>query len=255
MSKRTGRHFPISYFRRLVVDLMYFSGKVPSVTIERRMRLGRLVAARNACTPRPSWSALFLKGYGKVSARIPELRTSYLKFPWPHFYEHPTTIASINIDRSGSGERVILPVNIRRPENRSLAELDAIIRYYKEEPITNIKSYRRQVALAKLPWPLRQFVWWFTLNVLGRRRCHNFGTFGITTVASQGSGVLRIIPLLTTTLHYGLFDAAGNLDMRLSLDHRVLDGMTAADVLADLEATLLGDVLQEVLGMSVRAAA
>lgn len=51
MSRPTGRYIPVSYFRRLVTDLMYFSAKVPSVTIERRMDLAPLVAARQACTP------------------------------------------------------------------------------------------------------------------------------------------------------------------------------------------------------------
>ncbi len=255
MLKRTGKHHAISYFRRLVIDLMHFSGKVPCVTIERRMPLGRLMLARNACSPRPTWSALFIKAYAKVSARVPELRTSYLKFPWPHFYTNDKTVASMNVDRPQLGERVILPINIRSPENRSLEEIDAIIRYFKEEPIENIKSYRRSLALSKLPWPLRQFVWWATLNVFGRLRSHNFGTFGMTTIASRGAGITNIIPLLTSTLHYGLFDAAGNLDMRLSFDHRVLDGMTAGDVLASMEAVLLGEILQEVQSTPVRAAA
>ena len=34
-------------------------------------------------------------------------------------------------------------------------------------------------------------------------------------------------------LHYGLFDAGGNLDVRLTFDHRVLDGAPMARALAD----------------------
>ncbi len=255
MSKRTGTRHSISYFRRLVIDLMHFSRKVPSVAIERRMKLGRLMTARQACDPRPTWSALFMKAYALVSARTPALRTSYIKFPWPHFYTHGTTLASINIDRQLPGERVILPVTIRNPQNRSLEEIDALIRRYKDEPVENIKSYQRAVRLSKLPWPLRQLLWWGALNVFGRRRCHSFGTFGITTIASQGAGVVHIIPLLTSTLYYGLFDHAGNLDMRLSFDHRVLDGMAAGQILADMEAHLLGDILHEVQARATRAAA
>ena len=37
-------------------------------------------------------------------------------------------------------------------------------------------------------------------------------------------------------MHYGLFDAAGNLDMRLSIDHRVLDGALTARCLVELDA-------------------
>jgi hypothetical protein len=255
MAKRTGKHYAISHFRRLVVDLMHFSAKVPAVAIERRMPLGPLVMARNARNPRPTWTALFAKAFAMVSARTPALRTAYLKFPWPHYYEHTSTVATLNIDRQLADERIVLCVPVRRPENRSLEEIDAIIRHYKQEPVENIKSYRRAVRLSKLPWPLRQLAWWASLNVLGRIRCHTFGTFGITTIASAGSGVTQLIPLLSSTLFYGLFDAAGNLDMRMALDHRVLDGMAAATALADMEASLLGPILEEVRATPVRAAA
>ena len=45
MHSRTSKYHSVSYFRRLVVDLMHFSAKVPSATIERRMNLARLIEA------------------------------------------------------------------------------------------------------------------------------------------------------------------------------------------------------------------
>jgi hypothetical protein len=66
MSQATGQIHLCSYFRRLVTDLMHFSAKVPSVTIERRMDLAPLVAARQACMPPPTWSAIFTKAYALV---------------------------------------------------------------------------------------------------------------------------------------------------------------------------------------------
>jgi hypothetical protein len=97
--------------------------------------------------------------------------------------------------------------------------------------------------------------WWAALNVLGRRRCHNFGTFGISSIGSQGAGLLQILPILTSTLHYGLFDAQGRLDVRLTWDHRVMDGATVARVLVDLESVLTGEVARELAASSVRKAA
>ena len=64
-----GKSFSVSYFRRLVIDLMHFSSFVPSVTVERRLDLTRLIEARRVCTPSPSWSAIFLKAYAIVAAR------------------------------------------------------------------------------------------------------------------------------------------------------------------------------------------
>jgi len=67
--------------------------------------------------------------------------------------------------------------------------------------------------------------------------------------------VLNLIPLLTAMIHYGLFDEAGGLDMRLALDHRVLDGVTAARVLVEFERTLQTDILAELTGMAKPPAA
>src|SRR6185295_2222707 len=97
MSKPTGKYYSVSYFRRLVSDLMQFAATVPSVTIERRMDLSRLVAARKACTPSPTWSAIFIKAYSIVATSRRDLRTAYLKFPWPRFYEHTINIATLNL--------------------------------------------------------------------------------------------------------------------------------------------------------------
>ena len=46
MSESAGRYRPVSHFRRLVIDLMHFTAKVPGVTLERHMELASLVAAR-----------------------------------------------------------------------------------------------------------------------------------------------------------------------------------------------------------------
>ena len=40
---------------------------------------------------KPSWTSIFAKGYGLVARDFPELRRSFMSFPWPKFYEHPKT--------------------------------------------------------------------------------------------------------------------------------------------------------------------
>ena len=42
-----------------------------------------------------------------------------------------------------------------------------------------------------------------------------------------------------------MFDTAGGVEMRLSFDHRVLDGATAAVALADMEGVLHEEITQE----------
>jgi hypothetical protein len=195
--------------------------------------------------PEPTWSAIFTKAFALVAARTAALRTSYLTFPWPRLYENFVNIATLNVDRQLEGERVVLYAQITNPENQSLQEIDKIIHHYQNEPVGNLPSYRNTVRMSQVPWPFRRLLWWAALNILGSVRCHFFGTFGITTVGSQGAGITHLLPLLTSQLHYGMFDPAGGLDMRLSFDHRVLDGVTAALALADLEKVLLGEILRE----------
>src|SRR4051812_20414230 len=116
MPKPTGKYIPVSYFRRLVTDLMHFSLQVPCVTIERRMDLAGLVAAREACSASPTWSAIFSKAFAVVASHTPLLRTSYVKFPWPRFYEHAINIVTLNIDRQLEEDRVVLYAHISSPE-------------------------------------------------------------------------------------------------------------------------------------------
>ena len=246
MVKRTGKIIRISPFRRLVIDLMSFSQKVPAVTADRRMSLGTLVDARQACFPRPTWTALFTKAHAIVSSQEPRLRRCYMSFPFARFFEYNKTVATLNILRCVDGEDIVLHAHVRSPENRTLPQIDEIIRYFMDTPVEQIDSYRRVRRVSYLPGPIRRFIMWASLNAVGRQRCHNYGTFGITSVASQGAGLLNLVPLLTSTIHYGLFDAKGTLDVRLSFDHRVIDGALAAESLQRLETTLLGEVLDEV---------
>jgi hypothetical protein len=254
MSPLTGKSHAVSHFRRLVVDLMHFSAKVPSATIERRMDLAPLVAARELCTPALSWSALFTKAYAMVALRTPALRTAYMTFPWPRFYEHSLNIATLNIDRQVADERVVLYVHVESPETLTLYDIDAIIRDHQEQPVNSLASYRAAVRLSRVPWPLRRLIWWGGLNMFGSMRCRHFGTFGFSSIGALGASLLHMVPLLTSTLHYGMFDASGRLEVRLSFDHRVFDGATAALALADLEKVLLGSVLEECRGFTARPA-
>ena len=183
------------------------------------------------------------------------MRQAYLSFPWGRLYEHHSNNGSFNVVRRDGDEDIIVQANIRRPENRSLADLDTLIRTYQEKPLEELVPYCRARRLARLPWPLRWLTWWGGLNWFGRRRAHNFGTFSVTTVCGHGAGTLHLVALLTSTLHYGLFDNAGNINMRLTIDHRVLDGVAAAQALVQLEKVLHTEILAELRGTPMALAA
>jgi hypothetical protein len=234
---------------------MHFCQKVPGATIERSMNLARLIEARQACVPRPSWCAMIVKAMSIVAARRPELRRAYMPFPWPHLYEHPINIANFTIERRFHDEDVVFFVQVRRPEQRPLAQLDQIIRACQSHPVESVKFFRRAIRMSRVPWPFRRLAMWVSLNLFGKLRCHNFGTFSLTSVAAEGAGILVLTPLLTSTLHYGLFDERGSMPMRMTIDHRAIDGATASRALAELEEVLMSEMLEEVLQLRrIRAA-
>lgn len=255
MPQPVGSRLPLSTPRRLIVDLMHVSRQVPSVPMERRLHLAPLVAARQAAEPRPSWCALFLKAYALVAARQPELRRAYIPFPRAHLYEHPVNIAAVAVERQVEGEAAVLFAHLRAPEEQSIRDLEAHLRRCKEDPLDSIGLFRRVLFVSRLPWPIRRLAWWLGLNLSGYRRARTLGTFGVSVTAGQGAGALHLISPLTTTLHYGVFEADGTLPVRLTFDHRVLDGATVARALSDLERVLLGEILHEVRGLTAREAA
>ena len=109
----------------------------------------------------------------------------------------------------------------------------------------SIGDYRRILLMNRFPRPLRRLLWWIGLNVWGRKRAAFLGTFGVTVYAGLGAASLHPLSLLTTTLNYGVIEPDGTVDVRLTYDHRVLDGATVARALAELERVLTHEILAE----------
>jgi hypothetical protein len=92
-------------------------------------------------------------------------------------------------------------------------------------------------------------LWWIALNV-GRYRANYFGTFALSSAAPLGADLLESRSLLATFLTYGVISSEGRASVRITIDHRVLDGATAARVLKRLEETLQGPIVAELRGLT-----
>jgi hypothetical protein len=253
MSDAKGHNLRISLPRRWIGDLLHFARKVPGVVVQRQMDLSALQRARARTASRPSWCAIFTRAYGLVAAAFPELRRAYLPFPWPHFYEHPLSIASVAVEREYRGERAVFFGHLRGPERQSLADLDEHLRRYKEEPVESFGLFRRALTVSRLPRPLRRLVWWIGLNSSGPKRAHRMGTFGVSVYSALGAESFNHLTPLTTALNYGVIRPDGSVAVRVIYDHRVMDGATVARALARMEEILNREILGEVEGS--RAAA
>ena len=245
-----GRAIGLSVPRRMVIDFLHFARSVPTVPVQKRMSIAALVAARAACRDRPRWTAIFTKAFALVAEEVPELRRSYVKLPWPHLYEYPTSKANIIIERDYRGEPALCPVSIKDPAHQPLGDIGGLLQQAALAPLETIKDFRRWRQLARLPRPLRRTLWWIGLNI-GRQRGNFFGTFGVSVYSALHAESLHPLSPLTALLNYGVMTRDGDLDVRIIYDHRVMDGATIARALGRMEELLNSVILEEVRSLAM----
>jgi hypothetical protein len=245
-----GKMVPLSRPRRILTDLSHASLGFPRATLKTRIDIAALVAPRAAPAQgaRVPWPIVFAKAFALVARDMPHLRRVYAKLPWPHFYELPTSVGSIIVERdwpeAAPVEQALFLARLKDPASAQLAESAAALRRYKTAPIDSIAEFRRILAIAALPLPLRRLVLFLGLN-LGRQVPNYFGTFAISPLGSHGAAILDTIPVWTSFLNYGPIGPDGGVDVYLSVDHRVMDGGHAARAITAMEAVLNGAVLSE----------
>src|SRR6201747_2114082 len=186
----TVRNLPVP--RRLVADLMHASKRVPFVSLRRTLDVRSLIEARAASAQPAGWAAIFAKAFCLVARDEPVLRTLYLKWPWPHFYELPRSVGMVAIARKQDGEDCVLPQKVSAADELPLAEVDALIRHAKTAAIDGVPAFKNIVGGTALPLPLRRRIWAVGLN-FGRQRANYFGSFGIASVAAYGAGELHAL--------------------------------------------------------------
>jgi hypothetical protein len=231
----------------MVGDLLHFARAIPTVPVQRRMRLAPLIAARAASADKPRWTAIFAKAYALVAAENPVLRRAYVKLPWPQLYEYPTSTATIMFEREYEGEPSLFSYRLRDPTRFSLKALSDRLGTIADKSVDEVPDFRRNLTISSLPRPLRRLIWWLGLNI-GRQRGNYFGTFGVSVYSALKAESLHPLAPVTAVLNYGVFAEDGSVDVRIIYDHRVMDGATVARVLARLEEILTGPILEETRG-------
>jgi hypothetical protein len=234
-------------YRRFVVDYSNLCRHMPLITLERHMNLKALVDARGNSLLRPSWTAIFIKAYARMALLRPEMRRAFMRYLVPHLYEHYQSRATFIVERLIEGEEVPLYSSIDGPEHLPLVELHKIVQEARSRPLEEMLEFRILRWLLRAPGPIRWFLWRLAYHWSGWGRAQWFGTFGITSVASLGAGLNRIVTGIPT-LHYSTFDDDGGIFMRLTVDHRLLDGAPVARALAQMEEILLTEILYEIRG-------
>jgi hypothetical protein len=237
----------ISLPRRLVADLMHASIRIPFVSLSRRLDVRQLIEARAIGAQPPGWAAIFVKAFALVAKGEPVLRTLYVKWPWPGFYELPRSVAMIAIARVEDGEDCVLPQKITTADALPLTEVDAQIRFAKDAPIDEVPAFRKILRTTSLPLPLRRLIWQIGLN-FGRQRANYFGSFGVTSVAAYGGGELHALSPGPFILSYDVVEPDQTIDVVIRWDHRITDAALIAKTLTRLEQVLNTEIAAELRG-------
>lgn len=233
--------------RRLVIDLCHIAKSIPLYPLERTLRLQSLARLRDQSRAHISWAALFIKAYGILSAREPRLLQTYMRWPWPHVYQHPDSVAMLAMNRQTErGERLCWG-RFLAPETQPLGELQAQLDDYKSGPLEHV--FRRQLRFGAVPTVFRRIGWWLALNVSGSKRARRVGTFSLTTLGSAGAVNHMHPTLLTSSLTYGPLSSTGEMPVTIVFDHRILDGTPLAKALAELETILNGEIAAELAAL------
>jgi hypothetical protein len=242
----------ISLPRRLVADLMHASIRVPFVSLRRTFDIQPLLEARALAAQPPGWAAIFVKAFCLVAKEQPVLRTLYAKWPWPHFYELPRSVAMVAIARVEDGQDCVLPQKVPAADELPLTEVDALIRHAKEAPIDQVPAFRKILRTTKLVLPLRRLFWLVGLN-FGRQRANYFGSFGVTSVAAFGGGELHALSPGPFVLSYGVVTPDRTIDVVIRWDHRITDAALIAKAMTRLEQVLNTEIAAELRGQRQQA--
>src|ERR1700692_98560 len=223
----------ISLPRLFIVDLMRASMRVPFVSLARTLDIRPLLEAHALAAQPPGWAAIFVKAFSLVAKEQPILRTLYVKWPWPSFYELPRSMAMVAIARVEDGQDCVLPQKVPAADELPLGEVDAQIRHARDAPVDAVPSFRKILRVTRLPLPLRRLIWLIGLN-FGRQRANYFGSFGVTSGAAYGPGELHALSPGPFILSYGVVGKDQTIDVVLRWDHRITDAALIAEALTRL---------------------
>jgi hypothetical protein len=242
----TCRRVPLSPGRQHIGDLAWLSRRVPRCIVRAQIEVPRLLAARSALpAPRPAWPMLFAKAFAMAAADRPVLRRIHAMLPTPRLLEVPRAIGCILIERHDQGEAIVMAERFLDLPGTPLPILGALLTAAKNSPVWNHRPTYRLLRLLRLPWPLRRLLLLWGLAT-ARPMLRYGGTFAVSSVGGQGASIVDSISPLPVFLAFGPIDDAGRVEVFMAFDHRVMDGIAAAEALQALQAMLEGALAAEV---------
>ena len=240
-----GHRLKLSNGRQLVDDVIHIANQIPAAGISGNFCAEEVAQLRRLTNPKISWNVLYMKAFALVASRHPALCQTYVKFPWPHLYQHESVVCMLTLSREHEGEERLFFARFNEPEKHSLAELQERYDYLRRAPIHEIKQFRHQIRFAKAPRLLRRLGWWVMFDVWPRKRASHIGTIGMSVSGYHGSYGNRHLGPLTTILGVEPMPRKGNSRLVFTFDHRVMDGIPATQALHKIHQALKEEIRDE----------
>jgi len=241
--KSQSGHLPLGHNRTLTIDVLHFHRQMPFCSHAKIFDLVALAELRSRLPGRIAWPLLFLKAFGYVAERYPELRQSFLPRPWPHIYQHHESVAMLAIHREYKHQPWLFWGKFSKPESTPLTELQQRLDRYQQGDVD--KVFRQQLQMSRLPKFFRRRIWSWNLHWDGNGRARRAGTCFLSTLASQGVEIQATPSFQSYNLTYGPLDDSGCCRVSIAYDHRLVDGHLIANVLNDWEAAMHGAIARE----------
>jgi hypothetical protein len=245
-NKKYGNRFKLSLARKAIIDFMYFSKtmSVNAVSAESYFQLDSLYQAKKTSSKNLSWYSIYIKAFGILSLKYPELRQSFFPIFLPHIFQYHLPSAMLAMERRMSGQTMVVYLKIDNPAVLELVEIEKRIKEAQRRPPDKIKSIRRFLKMMQLPFILRRMAWFLGLNFHGFKWRY-FGTFGVTGIG-RGVRSLNVKTPLPVTFIFDMSNEEKPL-FRLYWDHRIFDGVIVSKMMQDLERILNGQIVAELM--------
>ena len=242
---RFSRYVRLSLPRLWMRDVVHFGSKSGVVGGTAFLQVSAVAMARRSHQPLISWSAILIKAVALTSKKWPELRRAYMPLPWPHLYEHPYCVATVVIEREWRGAHAVFFDQIQSPEEKSLREIDMLLRGMRKANVEAIGSYRRLIRITRYPFPLRRLIWRIVLHGSGRLKSRYFGTFSLNSITSRRGHTTQSTTPVTLSIEYGPVHPNGDMPLQVFFDHRVIDGASVHRLGSDIQIALNRDIVAE----------
>jgi len=240
-----GIKIPVHWTRTLISDIVHYANKVPLCTIEKNINIKAVLTGKNTTRKRIGWTSIFIKAMSLASIEFVELRQFWMPFPYAHLYQHPIPIASVAINRIIDNKEAVVFGMVQKPESKSLTEITEALYYFKDSPIDSVPLLKRIKRTSNFPWPIRALIWNYGLYLSGYCKAKNFGTFSVSSVSQLNANTIHLLTPLTSALNYGPISNNGDCTIRLTFDHRVMDGLTVAKILSFIEQAINLSIREE----------